>query len=207
MSLKRKSGLVITAAGRSSRMGSPKALLKTANGETLIEAHIQSFLRTGGNYVCVVESSEQRESKEYDFLRDKVGGIIFAVNADVDCTGMFESIQLGLKEILQRDVIDIFILPVDTLPFDSDVFNLLAEAVDSFTLAVISEFENRAGHPVLIQRNYADTLCNLPHGRLDLELRKLHPKQKKYAAVKSSGVLANLNSPAALMKIESLTDF
>ena len=34
-------GIVILAGGESSRMGSPKALLKLANGETLLEFHIR----------------------------------------------------------------------------------------------------------------------------------------------------------------------
>ena len=35
------SGIVILAGGESTRMGSPKALLKLANGETLLEFHIR----------------------------------------------------------------------------------------------------------------------------------------------------------------------
>ena len=34
-------GIVILAGGESTRMGSPKALLKLANGETLLEFHIR----------------------------------------------------------------------------------------------------------------------------------------------------------------------
>ncbi|WP_315042293.1 molybdenum cofactor guanylyltransferase [Faucicola mancuniensis] len=65
-------GIVILAGGESSRMGSPKALLKLANGETLLEFHIRHAKNLNAPVMVADNSKHFCQNKSVKIIDDYI---------------------------------------------------------------------------------------------------------------------------------------
>ena len=190
--------MVILAAGRASRMGYPKGLIRS-NDRTLLESHIDSFLSCNGRHVHLVFGENQsvyEESLPRLFHHSRIDVII---NDKVEL-GPFYSLQLGLQELPERE--SRFVLPVDAQTPASSTWALLAQSASPGLLAVIPTHKNKGGHPVVISHDYSKLLLALDpkdeKARLDLQNHLLKPDRVKWVEIGDAGVLANYNSPGDL---------
>ena len=133
---------ILTAAGESSRMGRPKALLPW-RGAALIEYQASSLLRGGATEVVVVLGHE------HETIAPHVTGdcVRYVVNPDY-ALGKATSIRAGIRE-LGPAVTDIVLLAVDQ-PRPPDV---VARVVDSHlrasALVTSPRYRGRGGHPLI----------------------------------------------------------
>ena len=98
-------GLVL-AAGASTRMGQPKALLVTPAGIPLAQHQATLLRHAGCDEVLVVLG------RDFDHITKQIPNCITICNPDWE-TGRFSSIQTGLRALHAFD--GCFILPVDTV--------------------------------------------------------------------------------------------
>jgi molybdenum cofactor cytidylyltransferase len=126
---------IILAAGASSRLGQPKALVKL-HGKTLIE-HVDSRLRNMGLNVLVVTRSELKD-KIASILKNSI--IIINPNPDAGRTG---SIQCGLLEFQGKPIL---LVPIDRPGFSTSTLKLL---INSKTTSCPTS-NGIGGHPVAI---------------------------------------------------------
>ena len=136
-----QTGILLLAAGASTRMGQAKQLLRIA-GESLIQRAVKTALSTIFRPVVVVLGAN-REQIEPELLGSD---ILKVFNADW-ATGMGSSIATGLDFLLQQQpsIQQVLILVGDQPLLQTD------------TLAALVELQSRTQAPLVVSR-YTDTL-------------------------------------------------
>lgn len=151
-------GIIILAAGNSSRLGQPKQLLRYKDttfleyiiGEASVIKEAAVIVVTGANHELI--------EKEIDASKIKI-----AFNPDWEL-GMSSSINTGLNKALQLfPEIEKCILAVCDQPFVShSIFeNLIAEYHKTKKGIVASSYAETVGTPVLFAKKYFDELLRL----------------------------------------------
>lgn len=170
---------VILAAGGSTRMGQPKALLLTPDefpGTTLLDAHLHAFAPFCHRILVVVGAHANA-------IRASLQPPIEVVtNPDWDQTHMSDSLQLALERLPASDWT--FVTPVDVPPCRPSWLRALQSAGAP---AVLTHMEQR-GHPVLAP--IGPTHQALRHGTLAQALQSARKVE-----VPDIECTLNLNAP------------
>ncbi|MBZ4034060.1 nucleotidyltransferase family protein [Flavobacterium sp. 17A] len=153
-----KTGIIILAAGNSSRLGRPKQLLKYKDS-TLLKNTISQALKVENSFVIVVTGSN------HDLIEKELNSpeILFSFNSEWE-TGMSSSIVKGIKElVLVNPDCEQCILAVCDQPFvTNEVFeNLIIEANKTKKGIAASAYSETLGTPVLFQKKYFQELLEL----------------------------------------------
>lgn len=208
--------LIILAAGESSRMGEPKGLVQVG-GESLWLFSARRFTESGGRRVILVLG---RDAPAY--VRD-CGLLTAAFTQDVPlpwprpshraslravmnpdpARGPMSSLQLGL--VLARGAA--WILPVDCpAPRPSLWREWMGAWKNPQTLTLQPTFGGRAGHPVGLSADFAQTLWALDPrasgSRLDERLRALEASKKLRFATEDAGIHRSFNTPEEWATLE-----
>lgn len=134
--------VIILAAGRSSRLGQPKALVNV-NGRTLIEHLVKRLNQRGNVEVTIVTNN--------DLLAEVIllcPSAHVVLNHDPE-KGRTGSVQCGLSSILERNgrlPKKVLVVPVDRPGWSIEIVNELLKS-DTSSCPV---WNNRGGHPLLV---------------------------------------------------------
>lgn len=150
-------GIIILAAGNSSRLGRPKQLLKF-EGKTLLQHVCNEAKLAGLNPIIVVTGANQEEILKIPFSSDV--NIIF--NQDWK-KGMSTSISSGLKALENTVQIENIIISVCDQPFlSAEIFtNLWIKKNNSNKGIIASSYSGILGTPVLFNKIYINNLMQL----------------------------------------------
>ncbi|MEN2488659.1 nucleotidyltransferase family protein [Flavobacterium sp. B11] len=155
---KNKTGIIILAAGNSSRLGRPKQLLLYKES-TLLKKTISEALKVENSFVIVVTgSSHDLIEKELNLSE-----ITFSFNSDWE-NGMSSSIVKGVNQLLhQNPDSEQCILAVCDQPFVThSIFeNLIVEANKTKKGIAASAYSETLGTPVLFHKKYFQELLEL----------------------------------------------
>ena len=151
-------GIIILAAGNSSRLGRPKQLLQYKES-TLLKNTISEALKVEHSFVIVVTGSN------HDLIVKELNSpeIIFSFNCNWE-HGMSSSIAKGLNELLLLNPdCEKCILAVCDQPFvTSSIFeNLIFESDKTGKGIAASSYSVTLGTPVLFQKKYFQELLEL----------------------------------------------
>ncbi|TLV01285.1 nucleotidyltransferase family protein [Dyadobacter luticola] len=150
-------GIIILAAGSSSRLGQPKQLLEY-QGKTLIRHVTEAALATVSNVVVVTGFNPQMIENELADLHCH-----FTENPHWE-EGMASSIKSGLTKLqrLSPDVEGV-IIAVSDQPFVTEtLFQLLISQAENADAGIIaSSYADTFGTPVLFTKKYFDALLEL----------------------------------------------
>lgn len=153
-----KTGIVILAAGNSSRLGQPKQLLEYKNS-TLLKNTIKAALSVSESIIIVVTGSH-KEIIEKSLNSDKIK---ICFNADWQA-GISTSIAKGLKELLLLcPGCESCIFAVCDQPYlTTAIFeNLIHHSQNNKKGIVASAYAETLGTPVLFNEKYFDKLFEL----------------------------------------------
>jgi molybdenum cofactor cytidylyltransferase len=153
-----KTGVIILAAGNSSRLGHPKQLLHY-RGRTLLTHTVSETLNAGLYPVVVVTGAYHEEVQES--LHEQSLHIIFNPAWE---EGMASGIVAGLSNMLSLyPEVDAVIIAVCDQPFISAA--LLLQLVSTFDTSgksiIACAYADSVGTPVLFGRNYFERLLAL----------------------------------------------
>ncbi|CAG5004028.1 Nicotine blue oxidoreductase [Dyadobacter sp. CECT 9275] len=151
-------GIVILAAGSSSRLGEPKQLLQY-RGKSLIRQVTESALMAIGSPVVVVTGCYQKEILE---VLEPLP--IFPIRNDAWQEGMASSIRTGLEELFRLfPSIQQVILAVSDQPFVTAelLTALITKAIENDNGIIASYYDDTAGTPVLFKKKYFASLMSL----------------------------------------------
>ena len=193
-----KIGAIILAAGGSTRMGSPKQLLKF-EGTTLLRRAVSSAMDAGCDPVIVVTGSASEE------VRGELDGLdvheIF--NAEWQ-TGMASSIKVGIGEIKRADpeVGAVVIMVCDQPHVTAELMRLLIAAHRARTKSIVaSKYGEDFGVPALFDKKHLDELNELEGDRGAKAIIKKHAEDAEFVDF-PEGVI-DVDTPDDLRRLTS----
>lgn len=185
---------IILAAGASSRMGTPKALLDY-RGETFLDRLIR-VLGTVCDPVIVALGYHAEEIRAATHGRAQ-----FAVNPDPS-RGQLSSLQTALAEVPAAAEGFLF-LPVDCPAAEPETIRQIVDAFHSTnSLLVIPQHDGRRGHPVCVRRELIAEFLALPPTAQAKEVVRRHPAH--YLETSDPGVLSDIDDPEAYRILQSV---
>jgi len=151
-----KTGIIILAAGSSSRMGEPKQLMKFKN-KTFLQHIVEESKEANLNpVICVTGYQSDQISKAL------TGMNVTTVYNELWSEGMGTGISAGIKQLLLSDV-DSVILAVSDQPYvSSGLFAKMLTLKDKSGKKIIaSSYAGTLGTPVLFDKEYFNQLKSL----------------------------------------------
>ncbi len=135
---------LLLAAGRGSRMGIPKALVRSKSGVPWLESSHETLAMGGCDSVLVVLGAEAEEAQSLIPEAE-------TIHSKHWTDGMGESLADGLREIPRRfpDADTVLVHLVDLPDVGSDVVRRLLPHAEAEAL-VRASYAGKPGHPVLI---------------------------------------------------------
>jgi len=187
---------IILAAGASSRMGTPKALLDY-RGETFV-GRLVRVLGTSCNPVIVVLGYHA------DVIRQRVPPTATIVINPDPSRGQLSSLQTGLVA-LPAEADGFAFIPVDSPAVAEDTVAKLArtfERRNPSALFVIPRQSGKRGHPVFAARLIAADILALPATSEAREVVHAHVDRTEYLDVDDSGIFADVDDPEAYRQLK-----
>jgi molybdenum cofactor cytidylyltransferase len=152
-----KTGIILLAAGSSSRLGRPKQLIEI-QGETLIQKAIDEANKSQANCLVVVLGANA------DLIQSgfEPSSTPFIVNPDWQ-QGMSSSMQAGLRFLMEKEVIDQVVLMLCDQPFvDASLLDQLITARETSGKGIVAAaYSNTLGVPALFDKRYFEELLKL----------------------------------------------
>ena len=152
-----KTGIIILSAGNSSRLGSPKQLLKYKD-TTLVQHTISAAEKSTFRPIVLVLGAHAEE-----ILKSLQLQVKYLVNQNWE-QGISTSITAGVKKILElnAECTDIIITVSDQPHISTAVFQALAkERLNNKKHIIASRYAQAIGTPVLFNKKYFEDLLSL----------------------------------------------
>jgi CTP:molybdopterin cytidylyltransferase MocA len=194
-------GLVL-AAGDSTRMGTDKAMLPwppprsdatDSPRHTLLSAALLAFDPFTSCNVVVA-------GRNADAISITVGACgAYLVRNPAPEKGQFSSLQIGLRELLDRGCNAAMITPVDCPPLSHSSLERLSHAflgaLAAGSWAVAPEHDGKHGHPLLANRDLIDAFLKAPATGNAREVLHAHAPRVVYVPVPEPLAKAGVNTP------------
>jgi CTP:molybdopterin cytidylyltransferase MocA len=181
---------IILAAGESTRMGRPKALLDWG-GRTLLQHQIDTFSEAGCEPVVVVLGARAHQIR----ARTQCGGPCRLVENAAYRSGRSSSLRIG-GMTLDDDVEAILIASVDGPSSLSTTRALIEAWRQSASRIIVPRFSGRNGHPTLFDGALLGELRELQESTLGLKsVRSAHADSTQFIDCNDPWIRLNLNTP------------
>ncbi|MGI5861800.1 MAG: nucleotidyltransferase family protein [Myxococcales bacterium] len=182
---------VLLAAGASSRMGRPKALLEDERGQAFLARLTRTLLAGGCDALIVVAGKHVREIAAN--LPEKA---LLALNPDWE-QGQLSSAKVGLRAALRLEPARIVLHLVDQpLVLATDVRRVLSAGSD----VAVAGWNGEPGHPIALSPKVAKAIVS---DRASLTLRDALARHFRVTTLVecSPGCLRGANTPAELEEL------
>ena len=186
---------VVLAAGASTRMGRPKALLPVA-GVPFIERIVRSLERTCVDRTLVVLGHNA------DAMREAVAylGVETVVNPDY-ARGQLSSLQTAIRALDGEPVEAILVHLVDHPFIESGLVDRMIERFrEEGKLIVVPRFAGRRGHPVLFSGKLFPEFLAAPPETGAKPVVRGHPDETLELETGEEGVLIDIDTPEEYRK-------
>jgi molybdenum cofactor cytidylyltransferase len=182
---------IVLAAGKSERMGSPKALLPY-RGRTFLENILEAISASSIQNTVVVVGHHRKEIA----ARLDLPNVIFNPNYE---QGMITSFQTGIRA-LPPVASGALLFLVDHPVVETSTIEALAHRHEPGRI-VIPVFEGRRGHPVLFSSQVLQEIVDLPASQGANIVVRRDPSRIIEVPVNAPGVLVDIDTPEDLKKL------
>ena len=221
---------VLLAAGASTRMGSPKALVKS-RGQSFLVRGVRALWAVCDKVVVVLGADGERvceaAGKEFEGLvakgmlapdvhggpRDRTGEleVRFAFNKRWE-DGMLSSARVGLSSALKLRPRGILLQPVDHPDVKAASVQALGAMLDEalgafggrknngFAYALVPRYKGKRGHPVALSAGLAAAITRDKVAADLSEGIRRYARLVGYLDVADKGVTVNVNTPAGVTR-------
>ena len=190
---------VVLAAGKSTRMGRPKATLPLADGDTFLTRVIRTLSSAGVDDIVVVlghDAETVAESVAQRGLRAR-----FVVNDDYE-SGQLSSVLAGLRAIDRPGVAAMILTLVDVpLVSPATVRAVLARYRATKAPVVRPVQGDRHGHPVLVDRRLFDALRRAAPSEGAKPVVRAHVSTAGDVEIDDEGAFADIDTPEDYARI------
>jgi molybdenum cofactor cytidylyltransferase len=185
---------VVLAAGESSRMGRPKALLPI-DGVRFIEKIVSSFQSTKVGKILVVLGHNAEE------IRQKIADlpVLIVVNNEYK-KGQLSSLVAAIRDIQSRQSsaeLDGILVHLVDHPYVNPI--LVDVMIDRFyeskKLIVVPRYHGRRGHPVIFSRSLFSELQDTPLDQGAKAVVHAHQKDTLEIDTEDEGVTIDIDTP------------
>ena len=185
---------VVLAAGESSRMGRPKALLPI-DGVRFIEKIVSSFQSTKVGKILVVLGHNAEE------MRQKIADlpVLIVVNNEYK-KGQMSSLVAAIRDIQSRQFsaeLDGILVHLVDHPYVNPI--LVDVMIDRFyeskKLIVVPRYHGRRGHPVIFSRSLFSELLNAALDQGAKTVVHAHQKDTLEIDTEDEGVTIDIDTP------------
>ena len=190
---------LILAAGESSRMGRDKALLpwppasnEAPSKDTFLSAAIKS-LTPSTDFVLVIAGENEAALTPVVYAN----AAFIIANPDPS-QGQFSSLQIGLREVLNRGRDTAIITLVDRPPAATQTVQALRdgfEAAPQSVWALVPEFGGKHGHPYVAGRDLIECFLREPVSGNARDVEHRFQQHVQYLPVDDINVALNINTP------------
>ncbi len=180
---------LILAAGRSSRMGSDKALLDFRGRPFL--SHLAYLLLPRVDSLVVVLGHHEQRVRE---ALPASSRIRVAVNRDYD-RGMLTSLQCGLSQIGQQVDAVLWMLVDHPAVRGHTLDRLLGAAADSRAPLVIPRHGGERGHPVVLSKRVMRDLLDLDPSCSPQDVVRGYYREAHFLDTADKGVVLDIDRP------------
>jgi len=191
---------VILAAGESTRMGRDKALLPwppakggLASSATFLSASIDA-LSPFSELILVVSGRNHASLEATVFARSAS-----LVTNPAPERGQFSSLQVGLREVLNRGRDAAIVTLVDRPPAAPETLQRLSTAFELARTrrqwAVVPEYAGKHGHPFIIGRELIEAFLRAPATSTARDIEHQHLQHIEYVSVADPFVTMNVDTP------------
>jgi molybdenum cofactor cytidylyltransferase len=187
---------IILAAGASSRMGTPKALLDY-RGETFMGRLVRVLGESCEPLIVVL-------GYHADVIRQQIPSVAKVVINPDPSRGQLSSLQTGLAA-LPAEAHGFTFIPVDSPAVAEDTVAALARAFEQRkpeTLFVIPRQSGKRGHPVFAAQSVAAEFLALPPTAEAREVVHAHVDRTEYVDVDDSGIFTDVDDPEAYRQLK-----
>ncbi|MEO5895742.1 MAG: nucleotidyltransferase family protein [Vicinamibacterales bacterium] len=184
---------IILAAGRSSRMGYPKAMLPHIDpGRTILDYLVRSAIAAGASPVLIVGRLLDTKLNS----EATAAGGTFVPNADADA-GQLSSVLAGLAQVSAiPDCEGVIVTPVDVpLIKPATIERLIAAQRTSPAVILRVTYQGRHGHPVLFKREVFDELRHADRSVGARSVVRVNPARVLDIEVDDPGVVVDVDTP------------
>ena len=180
---------IVTAAGESTRMGSPKALLRW-RGVTLIEYQLRALFDAGAGEVVAVLGHDPEPLTGHV---ERAGGR-FVVN-DEYRLGKTTSIKAGLRAI-DAGADAVLLLAVDQPRTPEIIAQVIRTHIEHDALITSPRYQGRGGHPLIFSSALKGELEAITEEKQGIrEVFQAHRRQVVETLVDDPMVRLDLNTP------------
>lgn len=180
---------ILLSAGKSTRMGTLKALLPW-EGKTLLQYQLSQFTLSKVNQIIVVLGYQS--SKLLSYLESSPAQLVWNEQYEM---GKTESIKRGILSIKENS--DCFILATVDQPINQSLIDaMIKEFVQTSSKIIIPNYHGKRGHPILFSTELQEELLQIKEETQGLK-EILHKRKKDIHdwTVTDPSVLFNFNSP------------
>ncbi|SRR5258706_11475374 len=186
---------IILAAGKSTRMGSPKMLLPWGD-ITVIEHVIAVFSKSGVKDILVVTGSARKEVETIVAECRKKYSVRSVFNENYAAGDMLTSIQCGLRHLTEENIGAAMIGLGDQPQVEERSVRVLLEVfLRSQSPLVVPSFQMRRGHPWLITRSLWNEVIQKEPSQTPRDFLNAHSHDIQYVNVDNPSILADLDTP------------
>jgi molybdenum cofactor cytidylyltransferase len=156
-----KSGIIILAAGASTRLGRSKQMLDV-DGETLLMRTVRAALHADAGRVIVVLGANEQQHR--NLLQGTPVEIVYNEQWQ---KGMGNSLKAGLRHLISKDdLLEAVVIAVCDQPLltSQTITNLFHRYLASHKPIVASRYSGQPGVPVLFDKRYFKPLLEISDG-------------------------------------------
>src|SRR5262249_26319181 len=185
---------IVLAAGKSERMGRPKALLPL-RGRTFLDNILQAISGTSAEDTIVVVGHHRDEIERHVTMPIRT-----VFNPDYE-QGMITSLQAGIRS-LPSGTDGALLFLVDHPLVDSESIRLLMASAAPDRI-VVPTFKGRKGHPVLFGATILQEVLALSASEGANIVVRRDPGRIVQVSVNSPGVLVDVDTPEDFRQLQS----
>ena len=182
---------IVLAAGKSERMGRPKALLPL-RGRTFLENIVDAISKSSIDNTLVVVGHHKEE------IERSVAAGLLVFNPDYE-KGMITSLQTGIRA-LPANLDGAMLFLVDHPLVDSKTIDALIERLRPGHV-VVPTFQGRRGHPVLFAADILEEILALPPTQGGNIVVRKDPSRIIEVPLTAPGILVDIDTPEQFRRL------
>ena len=187
---------IILAAGDSTRMGRPKALLPDPTGRPFVARVVRAFLAAHISDVVIVTGSQHAAIVDA-IAADRPSVVPVLVTNPQPSLGQLSSLWIGLDVAAKPDINGVLVTPVDIPMVRPSTIRKVIEAWERTRAPIVRPaVGERHGHPVLFDRSVFDALRHAPLTEGARRVVHAYGDRVMNVMVDDEGCLIDIDTPA-----------